>query len=147
MMQRFFDQLVQFVQQGVAAVFRFVQFIWIWSIGQMTTLLQLPLEEWSWPKRGVLVLVVLILICVLYYAARDLWAAGQTIVGAFGTLLNVVVKTLPKVLLAGLIALVSAWVLNNVDFTRIYLPQYRDPGNANRDPGNGNGGEDGNRGR
>jgi hypothetical protein len=134
MMQRFFDQLVQFVQQGIGAVFRFVQFIWIWSIGQMTTLLQSPWEEWTWAKRGALVLVVGFLIYVLYYAAKDLWGAGQTILNAFGTLLSVVVKTLPKVLLAGLIALGSAWVLNNVDFTRIYFPQYRGQGN--------NGGED-----
>jgi hypothetical protein len=139
MMQRLFDTLVQFVQQGVAAVFRFVQFIWIWSIGQMTTLLNSPWDEWTWAKRGALALIVAILVYVLYYAAKDLWGAGQTILNAFGTLLSVVVRTLPKVLLAGLIALASAWVLNNVDFSRIYIPQYREPGNQSS-----NGGDDGN---
>lgn len=138
MMQRFFDQLVQFVQQGIGAVFRFVQFIWIWSIGQMTTLLNSPWEDWSWAKRAVLVIVGSIIFYVLYYAAKELWGAGQTILGAFGTLLNVVVKTLPRILLAGLIALVSAWVLNNIDFSRIYFPQIRPPGNAGADDG-GNG--------
>jgi hypothetical protein len=135
MMQRFFDTLLQFVQQGIAAVFRFVQFIWIWSIGQMTTLLQSPWEEWSWPKRGILLIVVLVLVYVLYYTAKDLWAAGYTILGAFGTLLNVLVKTLPRVLLAGLIALGSAWLLNNVDLSRIYFPQLR--GNDGGDEGSG----------
>jgi hypothetical protein len=142
MMQRLFDSLVQFVQAGIGAVFRFVQFVWIWSIGQMTTLLNSPWDEWSWAKRGVLVLIVLLLIYVLFYAARDLWGAGQTILNAFGTLLSVIVKTLPKVLLAGLIALGSAWVLNNVDFSRIYFPQIRD-----RPPDNNGGEDDRNNGR
>jgi hypothetical protein len=127
-MQRFFDLLVQFVQQGIASVFRFVQFIWIWSISQITTLLQAPWQEWSLAKKGALVLIIGILVYVLYYAAKDLWAAGQTMLTAFGTLLSAVVKTLPRILLAGLIALASAWVLNNVDFSRIYLPQYREDG-------------------
>jgi hypothetical protein len=138
MMQRLFDQLVQFVQQGVAAIFRFVQFIWIWSIGQIATLLQSPWDDWSLPKKGALVLVFIVLGWVLYYAAKDLWGAGQTILVAFGTLLTVVVKTLPKILLAGLIALASAWLLNNVDFSRIYIPQYREPGNGNSGNGNSN---------
>jgi len=135
MMQRFFDTLLQFVQQGVTAVFRFVQFIWIWSIGQMSTLLQSPWDEWSMAKRGILGLVILLLVWVLYYAAKDLWGAGQTILVAFGTLLNVLVRTLPKVLLAGLIALGSAWVLNNIDFSRIYLPQFRERGDNGGDEG------------
>jgi len=127
-MQRFFDQLVQFVQQGIAAVFRFVQFVWIWSISQITTLLQAPWQEWTWAKRGALLLVICVLVYVLFYAAKDLWAAGQTMLTAFGTLLNALVKSLPRILLAGLIALASAWVLNNIDFSRIYLPQYREDG-------------------
>ncbi len=144
MMQRLFDQLVQFVQQGVGAIFRFVQFIWIWSIGQITTLLQSPWEEWTAPEAGILVLVVVHpRLGTLLRRQGALWAAGQTIIGAFGTLLSVVVRTLPKVLLAGLIALASVWLLNNLDFSRIYIPQYREPGNGNSNPGNGNGNNEG----
>lgn len=113
-MQRFFDLLVQFVQQGITAIFRFVQFIWIWSIGQITTLLQAPWQEWSNPKRGALVLIVLVVAYVLYWVYKDLWAAGQTIVAAFGTLLSVLIRTLPRILIAGLIALGGVWVLNNL---------------------------------
>lgn len=132
MMQRLFEQLVQFAQQGIGAIFRFVQFIWIWSVGQFTALLQSPWQEWSLQKRGLLLLVIFIIGWVLYYAAKDLWAAGQTLLGAFGTLINVLVKTLPKVLLAGLIALGSAWALNNLDLSRIYMPEYRYPGSNGR---------------
>jgi hypothetical protein len=124
MMQGFFDLLVQFVQQGVAAIFRFVQFVWIWSVGQIATLLQAPWHEWSYPKRAALLGIVIVVGYVLYWVYRDLWAAGQSIMGAFGTLLSVLVKTLPRVLIAGLIALGGVWVLNNVDFSRFRLPEY-----------------------
>jgi hypothetical protein len=113
-MQRFFDLLVQFVQQGIAAIFRFIQFVWIWSIGQITTLLQAPWQEWSYPKRGALVLIIVVVAYTLYWVYKDLWAAGQTIIGAFGTLLNVLIRTLPRILIAGLIALGGIWALNNL---------------------------------
>ena len=50
----------------------------------------------------------------LYRAASDLWEAGERILGAFAALLGVLVKTLPSVMLAGLIALGGVWVLNNL---------------------------------
>jgi hypothetical protein len=121
-MQRFFDLLVQFVQQGITAIFRFVQFVWIWSIGQITTLLQAPWQEWSYPKRGALVLIIVLVAYVLYWVYKDLWAAGQTILSAFGTLLNVLIRTLPRILIAGLIALGGVWLLNNLPER---LPQLR----------------------
>jgi hypothetical protein len=122
MMQRFFDQLIQFVQQGIAYIFRVVQFIWIWSVGQITTLLQAPWQDWSPPKQGLLFLVLALVAYFFYYAAKDLWAAGQIVVGAFGTLINALVRTLPRVVLAGLIALGGVWVLNNIPDR---LPQLR----------------------
>jgi hypothetical protein len=121
-MQRFFDLLLQFVQQGIAAIFRFVQFIWLWSMGQITTLLQAPWQEWSYPKRAALVLIIVVVGYVLYWVYKDLWAAGQTIVGAFGTLLTVLIRTLPRILIAGLIALGGVWLLNNLPER---LPQLR----------------------
>src|SRR5262249_3935278 len=33
-MMQFFNQLVQFLQQGISSIFRFVQMIWTWSVGQ-----------------------------------------------------------------------------------------------------------------
>jgi hypothetical protein len=123
--QQFFDQLVYFVQHGIAAIFRFVQFIWIWSVGQITTLLQAPWQEWPLPKQIVLIVIILVVVYVLYWAAKDLWAAGQTILTAFGTLVGVLVRTLPRVLMAGLIALGGVWLLNNLDLSRFQLP-YRD---------------------
>ena len=34
-MQQFFNQLLQFLQQEIAAIFKFVQLIWTWSVGQI----------------------------------------------------------------------------------------------------------------
>lgn len=122
MMQRFFDLLIQFVQQGIAYIFRVVQFIWIWSVGQITTLLQAPWDQWSNSKRAALVGIIILVGYVLYWVYKDLWTAGQTIITAFGTLLNVLVRTLPRVLIAGLIALAGIWALNNLPDR---LPQLR----------------------
>jgi hypothetical protein len=124
-MQRFFDQLIQFVQQGIGFIFRFVQFVWIWSVGQITSLFLVPWSEWPVQKQILLLIIVGAVGYTLIWVYRDLWAAAQTILGAFGTLLNVLIRTLPRVLIAGLIALGGVWVLNNVDFSRIRLPEYR----------------------
>ena len=37
-MQQFFNQLLQFLQQGIAAIFKFVQMIWTWSVAQIGSL-------------------------------------------------------------------------------------------------------------
>ena len=43
---------------------------------------------------------------------------------ADGTLLGVLVRTLPRVMVAGLIALGGVWVLNNLDLSRAPLPAF-----------------------
>jgi hypothetical protein len=114
-MQQVFNQLLQFLQQGIAAIFRFVQMIWTWSVGQINSLTQVPWQNWSLWKQVLLVLVIAGVIWALFQAARELWEAGERTLGAFAALLGVLVKTLPKVLLAGIIALGGVWVLNNLN--------------------------------
>jgi hypothetical protein len=58
----------------------------------------------------------------LYKAAKELWEAGERTLGAFATLLGVFVKTLPRVLVAGVIALGGVWLINNLDFSSVRLP-------------------------
>jgi hypothetical protein len=113
---QFINQLLQFLQQGLAAIFRFVQIIWQWSV---TQILAVP-----WAKIGNLPLWKLVLIVVigcvvlyfLYRAARELLDAGEKALSAFATLLTVFVRTLPPILLAGVAAAVGAWIVNNVNF-------------------------------
>jgi hypothetical protein len=121
-MQQVFNQLLQFLQQGIAAIFRFVQLIWTWTVSQITSLTQVPWQNWPLWKQILLVLVLAGVIWALYKAAKQLWEAGERILGAFAALLGVLVKTLPNVIVAGLIALGGLWILNNLDFSKVQLP-------------------------
>jgi hypothetical protein len=38
-MQHAFNELLHFLQQGISAIFHFVQMIWAWSVGQISALL------------------------------------------------------------------------------------------------------------
>jgi hypothetical protein len=121
-MMQFFNQLVQFLQQGISAIFRFVQMIWTWSIAQITQVVQSPWQGWPIWKQVLLVLVIAGVAWALYKAAKELWKAGESVLGAFAALLGVFVKTLPRVVLAGLIAMGGAWLLNNFNPSSIRIP-------------------------
>jgi len=120
-MQHFFNQLLQFLQQSISAIFRFAQLIWTWSVGQISGLVQVPWQDWPLWKQILLALVIGGVGWALYRAAKDLWEASERISGAFATLLGVLVRTLPRVMVAGLIALSGVWVLNNLDLSRLQL--------------------------
>lgn len=121
-MQQVFNQLLQFLQQGISAVFKFVQLIWTWSVGQITKVVEAPWQSWPLWKQILLVLVAGAVIWALYKAAKELWEAGERTLGAFATLLGALVKTLPRVLVAGLIALGGVWLINNLDPSSLRLP-------------------------
>jgi hypothetical protein len=121
-MMQFFNQLVQFLQQGISAIFRFVQMIWTWSIGQITQVVNSPWQNWPIWKQVLLVVVIAGVAWALYKAAKELWKAGESVLGAFAALLGVFVKTLPRVVLAGLIAMGGAWLLNNFNPSSIRVP-------------------------
>jgi hypothetical protein len=107
------DQFLAFLQQGVAAIFRFVQLIWTWSITQITKVMQVPFDNWPLWKQVLLVVIVLGVAYALFIAARPLWAAGMRVLAAFIGFLGALVYTLPAILVAGAIALVGLWTLNN----------------------------------
>ena len=121
-MQHAFNQLLQFLQQGIAAIFHFVQIIWTWSVGQISTLLAVPWQQWPLWKDILLALVLAAVIWALYTAAVQLFAAGERILIAFAHLLSVLVRTLPSIVLAGLIALGGVWLMNHLDNNLIQLP-------------------------
>jgi hypothetical protein len=123
-MQQFFDQLLQFLQQGIAAIFRFVHLIWGWSVAQISSLTRVPWQDWPLWKQIFLVLVIGGVAYALYRVAVELWEAGERILAAFATLLGVLVRTLPSVLIAGIVALAGLWILNNVDFSNVRLPAF-----------------------
>lgn len=133
-MRQAFNQLLQFLHQGIAAIFRFVQMIWTWSVDQITVLLSVPWQQWPLWKQLLLVLVLAGVIWALYKAAKDIFQAGERILSAFASLLGVLVHTLPSVVLAGVIALGGVWLMNHLDNKPIHLPVAYNPFASSPDP-------------
>jgi hypothetical protein len=121
-MEQAFHQLLQFLQQGIAAIFRFVQLLWGWSVEQISHLMAVPWQSWPIWKQFLLVLVIAGVVWALYRAARELFFAGEAILAAFASLLAVFVRTLPSVVLAGIIALGGVWVMNHLDNSPLHVP-------------------------
>ncbi len=113
---QFVNQLLQFLQQGLQAIFRFIQTIWQWSVTQITAIPWNQLSGLPWYKVVVIVIAAAVVVYLLYRAARELLDAGEKALSAFVTLLTVFVRTLPPVLLAGVAAAVGAWFVNHVNF-------------------------------
>ncbi|HEX5957263.1 MAG TPA: hypothetical protein VFY92_01225 [Hyphomicrobiaceae bacterium] len=116
-MQQFFDVFIDFVRQGIGAIFRFVAAIWSWAATQVGNLFRLPWQDW--PMWRVLLLAALLfgLGWYLYKALWELWEAWKKTLAALAGMMAVLIKTLPQILLAGLIALAGVWILSNLDFS------------------------------
>jgi hypothetical protein len=112
-MQPILDQFLQFVQQGIAAIFKFVSLIWTWSIGQIATLAASPWQNWALWKQILLIVMVVMVAFFLFFAARQLWYSGVRVLGAFASFVAALIYTLPSILMAGVIALGGLWVINN----------------------------------
>jgi hypothetical protein len=118
-MKQIFDQFLQFLQQGIAAIFRFVQLIWTWSIDQITKVTQAPWEHWPLWKQILLFIVIAAVAYALFIAAKQLWVAGVHVLAAFASFLGALVVTLPTILVAGCIALAGLWVINNLNLSSL----------------------------
>jgi len=113
---QFLNQLVNFLQQGISAIFGFIRSIWSWSEAQIRAVPWGDLGALPLWKILLLILVAGVIIYLLYQSLRSLLDAAQKALAAFATLLSVFVQTLVPVLLAGITAAVGAWVVNNVSF-------------------------------
>jgi hypothetical protein len=120
--QQIFNQILQFLQQGIAAIFKFVRLIWTWSVGQISRVFEAPWQNWPLWKQILLVMIAAGVVWALYRAGKELFEASERTLAAFATLLGALVKTLPSVVLAGLIALGGVWVLNSFDPSSIRVP-------------------------
>jgi len=118
-MKQIFDQFLHFLQQGVAAIFRFVQLVWTWSIDQITKVTHVPWENWPLWKQIMLFIVVAGVAYALFIAAKQLWEAAVKVLAAFAGFLVALVVTLPTILIAGFIALGGLWVINNLNLSSV----------------------------
>jgi hypothetical protein len=112
---QFLNQLLQLLQQGLAAIFKFIGLIWQWTIAQVSAVPWNRLNELSTLKVVLLVLVGAVVVYLLYRAGRELLDAGEKLLNAFVTLLTVFVRTLPYILIAGVVAAGGAWIITNVN--------------------------------
>jgi len=110
------SQIVHFLQDGIAAIFKFIQLIWTWSFGQIISVFQSDWQSLPIWKLIVLAVVVIAIVYVLYKAAFQLWDAAEKILKAFIGLLSVLVSMLPYILVAGAIAAAGGWVIQNLNF-------------------------------
>ena len=115
-MRQIIDQIINFLQQGIAAIFRFVELIWQWSFGQIISTFQSDWQSLPLWKIAILAIVVVAIIYVLYRAVIELWSAAEQILKAFVGLLLVLVSILPYVLIAGVIAAAGGYVIQHVNF-------------------------------
>jgi len=112
---QFINQLLQFLQQGLAMIFRFIAQICQWTITQVSAVPWNRLDQLSLLKVILLVLIGAAVVYLLYRAGKELLEAGEKLLSAFVTLLTVFVRTLPYILIAGAVAAGGAWVLNHVN--------------------------------
>jgi hypothetical protein len=121
-MHQILSQILHFLQQGIAAIFRFVELIWTWSVDQVTKLAAVPWTDWPILKVVLLIVVVVAIVWALYQVAWELWIGAERVLSAFAGLLVVFVHTLPRVLLAGVIALAGLWLMNHLDNSMMSVP-------------------------
>jgi hypothetical protein len=134
-MKEILDQFLQFLQQGIAAIFRFVGLVWAWSADQIDKIMQVPLENWPLWKQILLVLVAAAVIYALFIAAWRLWIASIRALAAFASLVAALIVALPPILIAGVIALAGLWVINNVSSLPLLTAPERSNSSAANDAG------------
>lgn len=115
-MRNIIDQIINLLQQGIAAIFHFVDVVWQWSFGQMFAVFDSDWQHLPLWKMVVLAVVVVAIVYTLYRAVIQLWHAAEQIFKAFVGLLMVLVSILPYVLVAGLIAAAGGYVIQHVNF-------------------------------
>src|SRR5438874_832114 len=99
-MKQILDQFLQFLQQGIAAIFRLVGLVWTWSVDQIDKMTQVPWDNWPLWKQILLVIVAAAVIYALLIAAWRLWVAAIRVFAAFASLVAALNVTLPPILIA-----------------------------------------------
>jgi len=137
-MKQIFDEFLQFLQRGIAEIFRFVHLVWNWSNDQITKMMHAPWESWPLWKQILLVIVIAVVAYVLFRAAQQLWEAAVHVLSAFASFLGALVVTLPTILVAGIIALAGLWVINNLNLSSVRSLSMFENSNAGSSNAGGN---------
>jgi hypothetical protein len=115
-MNQAINTLIQLLQQGITAIFKFLQLAWTWSFGQIIAIFQSNWQALPIWKMIVLGAVMLGIVVMLYKVARQIWSAGEAVLKAFVSLIVVFISVLPFIVIAGLIASAGGYVIKSVNF-------------------------------
>ena len=105
-----------FLQQGIAAIFKFLQLVWTWSFGQIVSVFS---SDWqSLPIWKIVILIIALgaIAYIFYKAFMVLWSGVVALFHAFVELLGKFVSVLPQIVIAGLIAFAAGYVIQHVNF-------------------------------
>ena len=108
------NQLLKLLQQGLTAVFQVIGSVWAWSIRQIREIPWEHLSELPPLKLVLLVAVAGAVIYMLYRAGKELLEAGEKLLTAAVALVTVLVRTLPFIVIAGVVAAGGAWLIRTI---------------------------------
>jgi len=108
------NSIVQFLQQGIAAIFKFLQLIWTWSFGQIVSVFSSDWQSLPIWKIVILIVAMVAIAYILYRAFMVLWSGVVALFHAFVELLGKFVSVLPQIVIAGLIAFAAGYVIHNI---------------------------------
>jgi len=114
--EQIISAIMQCLQQGIVAIFKFLELVWTWSFGEIIAIFHSDWKALPIWKLVVLVAVVAAIAYVLYKTVMVLWEAAVAVFAAFVALLSAFVSVLPYIVAAGLIAFAGGWVIHNVNF-------------------------------
>lgn len=109
------SQVVKFAEQVVSWIGTFLEMVWTWSFGQILKMFKIPFESLPLWKQIVFVAVVIALVYFFWSIFTDILEAIQKVLSAGLGLLSAIIEKLQDVLIAGIIALVGAWIITSVN--------------------------------
>ena len=115
-MEGIINAIVSFLQQGIAAIFKFLQLVWNWSFGQIVSIFSSDWQALPIWKIVILVIALGAIAYILYNAFMVLWSGVVALFHAFVELLSKFVSVLPQIVIAGLIAFAAGYVIHNINF-------------------------------
>ena len=108
---QFVNELLRFLQSGIAAIFDFVRTIWSWSINEVSAFINLPWPNLPLWKLALSVIFGAVASFLFYRAGREMWGAIEKVLRAFAALLGTFVTVLPQVLGGGIVIAILMWIL------------------------------------
>ncbi len=112
----FINRLLEGLEEGIEQLLRFLRTIFQWSLWQIADVPWDHLRYLPVWKIVFLSVVGVLLVLILHRVGREFFEAGEKATAAIIILLSVFIRTIPAVLLAGVVAAVGAWIVNNVNF-------------------------------